>query len=181
MDYQRIIDKYYPAGTLRRDIYIKHCRQVADLALKINAERNLGLDPADVEAAAMLHDIGIFMTSAPTIGCEGTNRYITHGYLGYELLQREGTDEKISRVAATHTGTGITRAEVELLGLPIPPADYLPRGPLERLICYADKFYSKSGEMKRKSFRQARAQISHYGGDNLERFDSMAAEFGIPD
>ena len=44
MDYQKIIDKYYPVGTLRRDIFMKHSRQVADLALELARRNNLDLD-----------------------------------------------------------------------------------------------------------------------------------------
>lgn len=179
--YQEIIDKYYPVGTLRRDIYMKHSRQVADLALDIARRRGLDVDLDMVEAAAMLHDVGIFMTDAPTIGCEGTERYITHGVLGAELLRREGMPEEIALVAERHTGTGITAADVEMLGLPIPVADYMPETVLERLVCYADKFYSKSGDQKRKSFQRARALIARHGGDSLARFDAMAAEFGDVD
>ena len=32
-DYNKIIDKYYPEGSRLRDIYLRHCRSVADLAL----------------------------------------------------------------------------------------------------------------------------------------------------
>ena len=60
---RKIIDKYYPEGTRLRDIFMRHSRQVADLALDINRRRGLGLDPDTVETAAMLHDIGIFKTS----------------------------------------------------------------------------------------------------------------------
>lgn len=181
MDYQQIIDKYYPAGTVRRDIFMKHSRQVADLALEIMRRRKLPLRPADVEAAAMLHDIGIFLTHAPGIGCEGSERYITHGVLGAELLRREGAPEEWARVAERHTGAGITASDVEILDLPIPVADYMPESLLEKLVCYADKFYSKSGSMERKDFRTARASVARHGGDGLARFDAMAALFGRPE
>lgn len=180
MDYQKIIDKYYPVGTLRRDIFMKHSRQVADLALELARRNNLDLDPEKIEAAAMLHDIGIFMTDASTIGCEGKERYISHGPLGAALLRSEGVDEDIARVAERHTGTGISADVIETLGLPIPAQDYIPRTLLEKLVCYADKFYSKSGAMERKSFQRARASVARYGGDSLERFDAMASMFGRP-
>lgn len=181
MDYQTIIDKYYPAGTLRRDIFMKHSRQVADLALDIMHRKNLPLDAPQVEAAAMLHDIGISLTHAPGIGCEGTERYITHGVLGADLLRKEGAPEEWARVAERHTGAGITATDVEILGLPIPVADYLPETLLEKLVCYADKFYSKSGSMQRKDFRTARASVARHGGDGLARFDAMAEMFGRPE
>jgi len=43
-----------------------------------------------IEEAALLHDIGIFNTNLPKIGCYGRHPYISHGYLGRELLENEG-------------------------------------------------------------------------------------------
>ena len=180
-DWQKTIDRYYPAGDPLRDIYITHCRQVADLALSINASRQLGLDPAQVEAAAMLHDIGIFLTSAESIMCRGDKPYIAHGVEGAALLRRDGWAEEIARVAERHTGSGLTADEIVAQGLPIEPRDLLPETTLERLVCYADKFFSKSGDMKRKPFGRVRASMERHGAAALERFDALVSEFGALD
>ena len=177
MDYQKIIDRYYPAGSALRDIYMHHCRQVADLALDIARERHLDVDLDQVEAAAMLHDIGIFLTYAPGIHCHGTEPYIKHGLLGSQLLKRDGVDEAIAAVARRHTGAGITNDEIRELSLPIPPGDYMPETLLERLVCYADKFYSKSGDMQRKSLERVRQSMSRHGGDTAARFEQLHREF----
>ena len=71
-DYNELIDRYYAPGTRRREILVKHSRQVADKALKISRSLGLDLDESTVEAAAMLHDIGIVATDAPGIDCHGT-------------------------------------------------------------------------------------------------------------
>jgi len=91
MDAIAIIDKYYPENNELKHILLTHSRSVADKALWI-AERHpeLSLDRQFLEEAALLHDIGIFMTDADGIHCYGTHPYICHGYLGSELLQREG-------------------------------------------------------------------------------------------
>lgn len=176
--WQRIVDKYYPAASQLRDIYMRHCKAVAELAASIASSLSLPLDPADVEDAAMLHDIGIFLTSAPGICCNGTEPYICHGPLGADLLRREGVDEKIARVAERHTGSGISPSEIAAQGLPLPEGrDYMPRTLLERLVCYADKFYSKSGDMKRKSFERARASLARISEESAERFDALHREF----
>ena len=178
MDYQKIIDKYYPAGSPLRDIYMRHCRKVADLALNIARMHNLPLVEDQIEAAAMLHDIGIFLTDASGIQCYGTEPYIKHGVLGAELLRQEGVDETIAAVAEHHTGAGISADDVVTLGLPLPPGDYMPRTLLERLVCYADKFYSKSGDMKRKSLERVRLSMSKHAGDTSARFEKLHEEFG---
>ena len=177
MHYQDIIDKYYPAASPLRDIYMRHCRQVADEALDIARRHALPLHDADIEAAAMLHDIGIFMTDAPGIHCHGDSPYIMHGILGASLLRREGVDEPIAAVAERHTGAGITAADITALNLPMPPGDYMPRTLLERLVCYADKFYSKSGDMQRKCLERVRASMARHSADTLTRFEALHREF----
>ncbi len=180
-DYNIIIDKYYPVGSRRRDIYIRHCRQVADLALNISHKLNLPLNDNEVETAAMLHDIGIFQTDAPGIDCHGQEHYLCHGILGAKLLRNEGYPEEIARVAERHTGAGITSEEISSNNLPLPHKDFLPETLLERLICYADKFYSKSGEMRQKSLDEVIAAMQKFGKDSVKRFELLHQEFNISD
>lgn len=179
MTYQEIIDKYYPAGTRLRDIYINHCRSVASLALEIARTKAPEIPVDEIEEAAMLHDIGIFMTDAPGIECHGTQPYILHGVLGADLLRWYGMPERDARVAERHTGAGITPEESEAQQLPLPPGrDYIPETRLERLICYADKFYSKSGDMQRKSLERVRKSMARISESTLERFNALHSEFG---
>lgn len=179
-DYQKIIDKYYPATEKLRDIYISHCRSVANEALAIAERLNLPLERAMIEGAAMTHDIGIFATDAPGIECHGTEPYIRHGLIGAELLRREGAPEEWSRVAERHTGSGLTRKDIEQQHLPLPPGDYCPETLLEKLICYADKFYSKSGSPERKSLEAVRRGMARFGVDSLKRFEQLHVIFQIP-
>lgn len=177
-DYQKIIDKYYPAGSELRDIYLRHCRSVSDEALAIVHRKHLDLDEAEVEGAAMTHDIGIFLTDAPSIACHGTQPYMLHGVLGADLLRREGAPEEWARVAERHTGSGLTAEEIREQKLPLPEGRvYMPETLLERLICYADKFYSKSGSMQRKSLESVRRSMARHGEEPLRRFDALHKEF----
>ena len=165
-DYQRIIDKYYPAGSPLRDIYMRHCRSVANLALDIARRKGLDLSPADIEAAAMLHDIGIVRTEA-------------HGRIGADLLRAEGAPEEYARVAERHTGAGLTPEDVARMSPMLPPdRSYMPQTLLERLVCYADKFYSKSGDMKIKPLERVRASLAKFGEGASERFERLHQEFG---
>lgn len=47
-------------------------------------------------------------------------------------------------VLLCHTGVGLTKEDVLVQGLPLPPADYVAITPEERLVMYADKFHSKT-------------------------------------
>ncbi len=176
-DWQSIIDRFYPAGSPLRDIYMKHCRSVADLALDIAARCRLPLDPKEIEAAAMLHDIGIFLTNAPSIECHGSAPYIRHGILGAELLRWLEAGENMARVAELHTGSGLTAAEIVAQDLPLPVRDFLPETLLEKLICYADKFYSKSGSMTRKDPARIRASLASKSEAAALRFDRLSELF----
>lgn len=173
-----IYDTFYPTQTLTRDILERHSRSVAGLALDINRRLQLGLPDALVEQAAMLHDIGIFLTDAPSIGCFGSQPYLLHGVLGADLLRRRGFDEQIARVAERHTGSGITATEIEQWHLPFPTDRILaPQTLLEQLICYADKFYSKSGNMQRKPLERVRASLARFGDLSLARFEQLHTRF----
>ena len=54
--------------------------------------------------------------------------------------------------------------------LPLPHQDFLPETLEEKLICYADKFYSKSNLKKVKTPEQAAKSLAKFGEDGLQRF-----------
>ena len=112
MNYQDIIDKYYPEENELKHILLVHSRSVADKALSIvDRHSDLHLDRQFVEEAAMLHDIGIFKCNAPSIQCFGEEPYVCHGRIGAELLRREGYPRH-ARVCERHTGAGLTKKEI---------------------------------------------------------------------
>ena len=124
----------------------------------------------------MLHDIGMCRTDAPGIYCFGTEPYIKHGILGRRMLDSMGL-YRHGRVCERHTGAGITAEEIISQHLPIsPPRDLLPESVEEKLVCYADKFFSKThlGEPA-KPIARVREQLVRYGVDSLARFDALTA------
>lgn len=177
MDYQKIIDKYYPEDNELRAIIMRHSRDVADRALAI-ADRHpeLGLDRVFLEEAAMLHDIGVFRTDASGIQCFGTEPYIRHGIIGAEIMRAEGFPRH-ARVCERHTGTGITREAIRQLELPLPDRDFMPETLEEQVICYADKFFSKSHLERVRTVEQASASLAKFGEEGVARFRKWAARF----
>ena len=172
-----IIAKYYPVGSEAYRILVIHSRSVADKALAIaRMHPEMNLDLTFVEEAAMLHDIGIFRCNAPDIDCHGDAEYICHGYLGAELMRAEGYPRH-ARVCERPTGTGITLAMIEERGLPLPHRDFMPETLEEQLICYADKFYSKTKLDKEKSVEKVKQGLSKYGNETVERFDNWCKLF----
>lgn len=169
MDYISIIDKYYTKGELR-DLLLLHSEAVTRRALAIIAKHpELNVNARFVEEAAMLHDIGIIHCDAPSIFCHGTEPYIRHGIMGARMLRAEGCPEH-ARVCERHTGAGISREEIIRRKLPLPVQSYLPETTEEQLICYADKFYSKSKPNREKTIAQAEHSLLKYGTDGVERF-----------
>lgn len=170
-----LITKYYPPESLAYEILIEHSKLVAKKALVAAAAAGqLSPDRIFIEEAAMLHDIGIFLTNAPGLGCFGDEEYICHGYLGRELLEEEGLPVH-ALVCERHTGVGLTVADIEKNDLPLPRRDMLPVSVEEKIICYADKFFSKRIESLsvEKSLDTVRAEIGRYGEENLRRFEEL--------
>lgn len=153
-----------------RRLLLLHSRQVADKCLACcDCHPGLHLDRAFVEEAAMLHDIGIRWCHAPGIFCAGEEPYLCHGLIGGRLLREEGLPRH-ARVCERHTGAGITREQIEQRQLPLPPADYLPETLEEQLVCYADKFFSKSHPERVLTDGQAAMSLEPFGHDGVERF-----------
>ena len=170
MNYQSIIDKYYADDNQLRHILLTHSRAVAYFALRV-ADRHpeLHIDRQFVEEAAMLHDIGIFRCDAPGICCHGTEPYICHGRIGALLLREEGYPRH-ARVCERHTGAGLTLDDIVTQQLPLPHQSFLPETIEERLICYADKFFSKTRLDREKTFEQAVGSLMKFGAAGVDRF-----------
>lgn len=176
-----IIEKYYTPGTPLFTVLVEHSRQVADLAVTIAhnlAARGEAVDVAFVGRAAMLHDIGIVRVDAPSIHCTGSEPYICHGVLGRQMLDELGLHD-YALVCERHTGAGITIDDIDNQQLPLPRRDMVPVSVEEQIVCYADKFYSKThvGTPPR-DVATARGKLERFGQATLARFDAMHARFG---
>ena len=170
-----IIDRHIKNEGLKR-LLISHSRMVGLKALETARECGLDgeIDRQFLFDAAMLHDIGVVECDAPGIHCFGSRPYICHGIEGAELLRKEGIGEKYQRVCERHTGSGLTADEVREHGLPLPVRDYLPETLEEKLICYADKFYSKSRDpLAEKSMERVEASMARHGEGALKRFREL--------
>lgn len=177
MDYQKIIDKYYHKEDALRHILLVHSQSVTRKALHIvDTHPELALDRDFVREAAMLHDIGIAFCNAPSIQCFGTEPYICHGRLGAELLRKEGFPRH-ARVCERHTGAGLTARDIIAQDLPLPHQDFLPETLEEQVICYADKFFSKTHLEREKSVEQAASSLMKFGEDGVRRFRRWVAMF----
>lgn len=175
-----LIEKYTIGNPELRRILIGHSTAVRDLALRIASTRSLPVDLTFTAEAAMLHDIGVVRCDASGIYCFGSKPYICHGIEGATILRAEELPRH-ALVAERHTGSGISASEVVSEQLPLPVHDYLPISLEEKLICYADKFYSKSRDLfTPKPLDKIRAQMAAHGHEVAQRFEMLVELFGNP-
>lgn len=178
MDVNSIIDLYYKQDDELKNIYMIHARAVADFSLEL-ARRHpeLGLDEEFIYEAAMLHDIGIFLTDAPRIFCFGKEDYLCHGYLGAQLLREHGL-ERHARVCERHTGTGLTKEVIAANGWNLPVKDFVPETLEEQLICFADKFFSKTKFLRQpRTFEQVVESMRKISDESVKKVEKWAAMF----
>jgi uncharacterized protein (TIGR00295 family) len=106
-----------------------HCQACATIS-KLLSEKAAGNGNAVNEkaavAGALLHDIGRSQTQ--TVG---------HGYMGAEILRKEGVDSVVVEIVKRHVGAGISPEEAASLGFPA--GDYVPKTLEEKIVCFADK------------------------------------------
>jgi len=180
MDPIDIITEYYDPGTNLYDILVRHSELVAKKALKIaESVPHLKPDFDFIREASMLHDIGIFQTDVRQLGCRGSHPYVVHGYLGRIILEQKG----FLRHALTcerHVGAGITAEDILKRKIPLPVRDMVPESVEEKIICFADKFFSKDpdGKKDEKTIEEVVAKLRRYGPGQSERFLEWVELFG---
>lgn len=172
--------KYYPSESNLRNLLLTHSECVARKALQIASNHpELNADTQFITEAALLHDIGIAACEAPGIFCHGTLPYICHGIEGARILAEDGL-LRHARVCERHTGSGLTAEEITEEALPLPHRDMLPETIEEKIICYADKFFSKNPHSltREKNINEIIAGFKKFGQAPLQRFIDLHNLFG---
>ena len=163
-----IINNLYKNNPYAKNILIKHSELVAIKALEIAQKFKGRCDLKFIYESAMLHDIGIIGTNSKILGCTGNSPYICHGIIGMEILEKEGL-YKHALVCERHIGFGISKQEIIKNDLPLPKRDMLPITLEEKIICFADNFFSKKPnnlekeetmeDIKQEALKHSREQI----------------------
>ncbi len=184
MDEMKIIEYFYPEDTPLRQLLLKHSCQVRDKALEILAQSGMTLDKDTVTRGAMLHDIGIIKCSAPGILCKGFHPYITHGKIGADMLRQyaeiHGLElETFARICERLTGRGLSADSLRKHNRPLPDRDFLPETAEEKLICLADKFFSKSGNMEEKPVEKVFHSMDKFGPEAVTRLEELFHFFNL--
>lgn len=156
-----------------------HGELVAAKALSVaDRLRDYEIDREFLFQAAVLHDIGMIGTDLPGLGCYGEEPYIRHGIIGRRMLEEAGYPRH-ALVCERHFLTGVSREIIERQGMDLPLRDMLPITLEERLICFADCFYSKKlDRLKReKSVEKTMQGLPEFA---RPQFREWLAEFREP-
>ena len=177
-----IIRQFYTEDSSLFQILVRHSQLVSQKSLEIaDTVSHLNPDRVFIKNAAMLHDIGIYLTHAPSIDCTGDSPYICHGILGRKILDSIGLPSQFGLVCERHTGAGITRDNVILNDLPLPKRDMVPVTLEEKIICAADKFFSKEQKIGDPipTTTQVVERLKKISPGHAQRFASWAALFKL--
>jgi len=178
MNPEELLAKYFTAEAL--PLFLTHSRLVAGKAVRTaeNHPDRENLDLTFVREAAMLHDIGVALTAAPGLMCYGNAPYILHGIIGREILEREGLPHH-ALVCERHIGVGLTVADIKGQNLPLPLRDMVPVTTEEKIVAYADLFFSKKPDILtvEKPVEQVRRELARFGERKLAILDEWMAEF----
>jgi uncharacterized protein len=80
-------------------------------------------------------------------------------------------------VAERHTGTGLTHQTIVEQQLPLPIADYVPETLEEQIVCFADKFFSKTRGDQEKTPEQVLYSLRKFGEPGLQVFQDWMERF----
>jgi uncharacterized protein len=166
-----VLAQFYRPGSDLHALVCNHGEAVARKALQAaETAADLSADRDLIYQAAVVHDIGIFLTDTPSIGCHGTHPYLRHGVLGRRLLDDLGFPAH-GLVCERHVGLGITKTDICQQNLPLPDRDMTPQTAEEIIVCYADKFFSKDGKGdEQRTPQQVLAMLARYGTEKVARF-----------
>lgn len=179
VDYFSLIQKYIPADTITYTLYVPHVVLVTAKAIQIAQRLELSDEQKQfIEEAGMLHDIGICKVHDEFLGCTGDLPYLHHMPEGAKILQAEGLPRH-ARVAETHIGVGLTKEEIVTNRLGLPERDMIPETIEEKIISFADLFFSKNAKMLfcERTVDEARVTIGKFGEEKVKIFEEWRVLF----
>lgn len=174
--------KYAPNQEEFDRVWSHSCIVARIVEERIHAHFHLNIQRELAMHGALLHDIGAyFVEGCPCHPKNAKNRkepYIKHGFIGAEILRKEGFPEALANIVERHIGSGITKKEILSKHLPLPAQNFVPETIEEKLVAYADNFHSK--KPKFNSYDEIVNDLARYGKENVKRLENMRMIFGIP-
>ncbi len=84
-------------------------------------------------------------------------------------------------VCDRHIGVGLSSRDIQQQNLPLPPRDMVPKSLEERIIAYADLFFSKDPGLQEgeKTAEDVRASLSRFGAEKVAIFNEWHGLFAL--
>jgi uncharacterized protein len=176
MDPLFVIEKYYQKESKAYRILVDHSKKVVKKAVEIAENSGLSFDFQFIKEAGMLHDIGVFLTDAPNIGCFGKEPYLCHGVLGREILEKEGLKEH-ALICENHIL--ISKEEIKENKLPLPERDMFPVSLEGEVVALADKFFSKRNLFYEKNIEEVKEEMKGFSEFKINIFNHLMKKFKL--
>ena len=159
---------YSRASSERVNLSAAVCRMAADMQMR---ETHV-----DVKCSVPAEDL--FIRAHPTLVAElvgnlleNAAKYTGEGSISVTISTRG------KNAVLTIAGTGLPLSEIIAQNLPLPHIDLVPETIEEQIICFADKFFSKTKLDIEKTPEQARKSLEKFGPDSVARFNHWLAIF----
>ena len=104
--------------------------------------------------------------------------YILHGLFGEKILADLGYPLHAA-VCRNHIGVGLSKEIILKNKFPLPACDMLPSTLPEKIITYADLFFSKTDIYHKRSFAEVKSKISSYGKEQLDELQVLHKRFAL--
>jgi len=153
---------------------------VLQIATDLEKSKGIKVNKKQLEIGALVHDIGVYECFNEDLNPDKkVPQYIAHGYLGQELLFREGYPSSITRFASVHTGTGLTVEDIKKQNLALPKKDFIPISLEEEIVTFADKFHTKYPAFS--TFEEQKSKLEKFDPAKGIKMEELRKKFGIPD
>ncbi|MCK5490883.1 MAG: HD domain-containing protein [Candidatus Pacebacteria bacterium] len=164
--YLNILKKYSTKKN-HFEVIVNHGFMVLHKSIEIINKKKLydRIDFDLIVSGCLLHDIGAFEFMKNTQKFQID--YLRHGIVGGSILRNEGLNKE-ALIAERHIGSGLSKEYIVQNNLPLPKKDFLPLTLEQKIICYADKFHSKSGKID--TLDSIKIEMKGFGKEPFERF-----------
>lgn len=150
------------------------------IARDLEKSTGIKVDMDLLTEGTLLHDIGIYSCFDEDINPnDKLLPYIHHGFIGAEILKKEGFSLAIQRIALTHSATGFTKEDILREKLNYEAKDYIPVSLEEEIVCYADKFHTKYPSFS--TYDEQVTRLKKFDPAREVKMETFKRKFGIPD
>lgn len=178
--HQRYTSGKYPDKWL--ELTFTHTEIVLKIALQFVErlkQQGINIDLNLLTKGIYLHDIGVYSCYDEDVNPDkNLPAYIMHGFIGHQIIKKEGFPENVCRFASTHTATGLTKEDIKREKLDVKLKDYIPVTLEEEILCFADKFHTKYPSFN--TFQEQIKRLEKFDPNRRIKMEILKKKFGLP-